>query len=94
MALVRAFERDGVLSCSHAFFYAHPVSRRNPCDAYLTFGLKLLSPDNVVVQVLVFGLALLAGCGFLGGLYLILRVLALRLRDSHGVCYVQRNPIK
>jgi hypothetical protein len=37
--------------------------------------LKVVSPDNVVVQVLIFGLALLAGCGFLGGLYLLVRVL-------------------
>jgi hypothetical protein len=43
--------------------------------AYLTFGLKLVSPDHVVVMILLFGLALLAGCGFLGGLYLLLRVL-------------------
>ena len=43
--------------------------------AYLTFGLHLLSPDNLVVQVLIFGLALLAGCGLIGGLYLLLRVL-------------------
>ena len=43
--------------------------------AYLTFGLGLFSPDNVVVQVLIFGLALLAGCGFVGGLYLLLRVI-------------------
>jgi hypothetical protein len=43
--------------------------------AYLTFGLGLLSPDNPVVAVLIFGLALLSGCGFLGGLYLLLRVL-------------------
>jgi hypothetical protein len=42
--------------------------------AYLTFGLNTLSPDSVVVQVLVFGLALLAGCGFVGGLYLLVRV--------------------
>lgn len=43
--------------------------------AYLTFGLRLLSPDNTVVQVLIFGLALLAGCGLIGGFYLLLRVL-------------------
>jgi len=43
--------------------------------AYLTFGLRFLSPDNAVVQVLIFGLALLAGCGFVGGLYLLLRVI-------------------
>lgn len=43
--------------------------------AYLTFGLGLLSQDSPVVQVLIFGLALLAGCGFLGGLYLLVRVL-------------------
>ena len=43
--------------------------------AYLTFGLHFLSPDNAVVQVLIFGLALLAGCGLLGGLYLLVRVL-------------------
>ena len=43
--------------------------------AYLTFGLHLFSPDNTVVQVLIFGLALLSGCGFLGGLYLLLRVI-------------------
>jgi len=42
--------------------------------AYLTFGLNLLSPDNVVVMILLFGLALLAGCGLLGGLYLLVRV--------------------
>ena len=43
--------------------------------AYLTFGLGLFSPDRTVVQVLIFGLALLAGCGFGGGLYLLLRVI-------------------
>jgi hypothetical protein len=42
--------------------------------AYLTFGLRLFSPDNLAVEVLIFGLALLAGCGFIGGLYLLLRV--------------------
>ena len=42
---------------------------------YLTFGLHLFSPDNTVVLVLIFGLALLAGCGFVGGLYLLLRVI-------------------
>jgi membrane-anchored glycerophosphoryl diester phosphodiesterase (GDPDase) len=41
---------------------------------YLTFGLGLFAPDNTVVRVLVFGLALLSGCGFIGGLYLLLRV--------------------
>jgi hypothetical protein len=41
---------------------------------YLTFGQRLLSPDNTVVQVLIFGLALLSGCGFVGGLYLLVRV--------------------
>ena len=39
-----------------------------------TFGLGLVSPDNPAVQVLFFGLALLSGCGVLGGLYLLLRV--------------------
>lgn len=43
--------------------------------AYLTFGLGLLSRDNPLVEALIFGLALLAGCGFLGGLYLLLRVI-------------------
>ena len=43
--------------------------------AYLTFGLCLFSPDNTVVQVLIFGLALLAGCGIVGGLYLLVRVI-------------------
>lgn len=43
--------------------------------AYLTFGLQFFSPDNAVVLVLIFGLALLAGCGFVGGLYLLLRVI-------------------
>ena len=43
--------------------------------AHLTFGLHLLSSDNTVAQVLIFGLALLAGWGFLGGLYLLVRVL-------------------
>lgn len=42
---------------------------------YLTFGLRILSQDNPAVQVLIFGLALLAGCGLIGGLYLLLRVL-------------------
>lgn len=42
---------------------------------YLTFGLGFLSPDNLVVEVLIFGLALLSGCGFVGGIYLLLRVL-------------------
>jgi hypothetical protein len=41
---------------------------------YVTFGLHLWSEDNVVVQALLFGLALLAGCGFVAGLYLLLRV--------------------
>ena len=41
---------------------------------YLTFGLRVLSQDNPLVQVLIFGLALVSGCGFLGGLYLLLRV--------------------
>jgi hypothetical protein len=41
---------------------------------YLTFGLNVLSQDNVVVLVMIFGLALLAGCGFVGGLYLLVRV--------------------
>jgi hypothetical protein len=36
--------------------------------AYLAFGLGFLSQDNPVVQALIFGLALLSGCGFLGGL--------------------------
>src|SRR5262245_23836792 len=43
--------------------------------AYMTFGLGLISQDNVVVQVLSFGLALLAGCGLIGGLYLLVRVI-------------------
>ena len=42
---------------------------------YLTFGLHFLSRDNPMVEALIFGLALLAGCGFVGGLYLLLRVL-------------------
>jgi hypothetical protein len=41
--------------------------------AYLTFGLRFLSPDNPLVEALIFGLALLSGCGFLGGFYLLLR---------------------
>jgi hypothetical protein len=43
--------------------------------AYLTFGLRFFSQDNPLVQVLIFGLALLSGCGFIGGFYLFLRVL-------------------
>jgi hypothetical protein len=42
---------------------------------YLAFGLGTLPQDNPFVQVLLFGLALLAGCGFVGGLYLLLRVI-------------------
>ena len=41
---------------------------------YLTFGLRVLPPDNPLVAALIFGLALLAGCGFLGGIYLLVRV--------------------
>ena len=41
---------------------------------YLTFGAGLLSPDNVLVMVVLFVLALLTGCGSLGGLYLLVRV--------------------
>jgi hypothetical protein len=37
--------------------------------------LGLFSPDNVVVMIFLFGVALVAGCGFIGGLYLLLRVL-------------------
>jgi hypothetical protein len=43
--------------------------------AYLTFGLGWLSQDNTVVQVMIFGSALLAGCGLVGGVYLLLRVI-------------------
>jgi hypothetical protein len=42
---------------------------------YLTFRLRFLSQDNPLVEALIFGLALLAGCGFIGGLYLLLRLL-------------------
>jgi hypothetical protein len=43
--------------------------------AYLTFGLGLLSEDNPVALLLIFGLALLAACGVIGGLYLLVRVI-------------------
>jgi hypothetical protein len=43
--------------------------------AWLTFGLGLFPPDDVVVQVLNIGLAVLAGVGFVAGFYLLLRVL-------------------
>ena len=43
--------------------------------AYLAFGLSLVSPENPLVQFLIFGLALLSGGGLLGGLYLLLRVI-------------------
>ena len=43
--------------------------------AYLTFGLRFISQDNPLVEALIFGLALLSGCGFLGGIYLLLRVI-------------------
>jgi len=43
--------------------------------AYLTFGVGLFSQDSIVIQVLIFGLALLAGCGLIGGLYLLVRVI-------------------
>jgi hypothetical protein len=42
--------------------------------SYLTFGLRFLSQDNPLVETLIFGLVLLSGCGFVGGLYLLLRV--------------------
>jgi len=44
--------------------------------AYLTLGLELISPNHVSIQVLLFGLALLAGVGVIGGIYLLLRVIA------------------
>lgn len=43
--------------------------------AYLTFGLRVLSQDNLLVEALIFGLALLSGCGLLAGLYLLLRII-------------------
>jgi hypothetical protein len=43
--------------------------------AYLAFGLRLVTPDNLVVQVLLFGLALLSGIGILGGIYLLFRMI-------------------
>ena len=43
--------------------------------AYLAFGLRFLSQNNPLVEALIFGLALLSGGGFVGGLYLLLRVL-------------------
>lgn len=43
--------------------------------AYLALGLRLISPDHPVVQVLLFGLALLAGVGVIGGVYLLVRVI-------------------
>ena len=43
-------------------------------NAYLTFGLHLLSPDKLLVVVLMFALTLLAGCGLIGGIYLLLRL--------------------
>ena len=42
--------------------------------AYLTFGLRFLSQDNPLVEALILGLALLSGCGFLGGIYVLFRV--------------------
>ena len=44
--------------------------------AWLTFGLGLFPPDHVLVQVLNIGLAMLAGIGFVAGIYLLLRVIA------------------
>ena len=43
--------------------------------AYLTFGLGFFSQDSTLVGALTFGLALLSGCGFLAGLYLLLRLI-------------------
>ena len=40
-----------------------------------TFGLGFLSQDSPVVQLLIFGLALLSGCGVVGGVCLLLRVI-------------------
>ena len=42
---------------------------------YLTFGLGYFLRNDPVVQVMIFGLPLLSGCGLLGGLYLLVRVL-------------------
>jgi hypothetical protein len=43
--------------------------------SYGSFGLGVISPDNPVVLVLIISLALFAGGGLFGGLYLLLRVL-------------------
>ena len=43
--------------------------------AWLTFGLGLFPADHVLVQVLNIGLAMLAGIGFVAGIYLLLRVI-------------------
>jgi uncharacterized membrane protein (DUF485 family) len=42
--------------------------------SYSAFWLGCFSLDKAVVAVLVFALALFAGCGLIGGLYLLLRV--------------------
>lgn len=41
--------------------------------AYLTFEMHTLPHESVLVGATLFGLAILAGCGLLGGLYLLLR---------------------
>jgi len=41
---------------------------------YVTFQLKVLSPENTLVQSIRFAAAFLAGGGFLGGVYLLVRV--------------------
>lgn len=41
---------------------------------YVTFELGVLRNDNPLIGAVIFGLAILAGCGLLSGLYLLLRV--------------------
>jgi hypothetical protein len=60
-------------ACSRFMLKEHgprtDVARMNRVQRLASF-----SQDNLLVQFLIFGLALLAGCGFIGGLYLLLRV--------------------
>ena len=52
-----------------------PVPRILVANRLPEIRLRFLSPDNAVALVLIFGLALLVGYGFVGGLCLLLRVI-------------------
>jgi hypothetical protein len=43
---------------------------------YIVFGLKLINPENPITMVVTISLVFAAGIGIVGGLYLLIRVIA------------------